>query len=348
MDQDGIGNMREDLLRLEKKPDIWVGNEWGELKEVVIGRPDQHQFPILNDWLRARLNIIHSSERDTILKSQGKFFTEAFPDRFKTMIAECEAFVRLLEGRGIKVHRSRLLNADELKYNALWLDGCTSLFLKDPIIVVGNLVIEGGNRTPWRHKDMYSYRELFLERVLGSNAKWICMPRPAPNSTDPTGGYGPYLTGGDVFPMGNRNVLLGFNDVDSNIWGLRWIADLLRKEGWKVHSVRYRDDCMHLDTAMSCPAEGVALTCKEFFIDGMPDILEGWEIEDVAPEDARADACNGLPLGRGYYVMSTEWKKYGEKLKDSGIKPLYTPFEETNHVTGGGPRCSHGPLVRED
>ncbi|MGA9100252.1 MAG: hypothetical protein WB392_15120, partial [Methanotrichaceae archaeon] len=87
MDQDGIGNMREDLLRLEKKPDIWVGNEWGELKEVVIGRPDQHQFPILNDWLRARLNIIHSSERDTILKSQGKFFTEAFPDRFKTMIA---------------------------------------------------------------------------------------------------------------------------------------------------------------------------------------------------------------------------------------------------------------------
>ena len=45
-----------DLLELEKKPDVWVGNEWGELKEVVIGRPDQHQFPTLNDMLKERLN----------------------------------------------------------------------------------------------------------------------------------------------------------------------------------------------------------------------------------------------------------------------------------------------------
>jgi glycine amidinotransferase len=337
-----------DLLELEKKPDVWVGNEWGELKEVVIGRPDQLQFPIFNDMVRERLKVLHSSDRTTNLKFEGMLFKDAIPDRFRIMVDECEAFVKLLEDQRIVVRRPRLLNADELKYNAFWLDGCHSLFLKDPIIVVGNIVIEGGNRTPWRHKDMYSYRELFFERVLGSNAKWICMPRPAPNSADPTGGYGPYLTGGDVFPMGGRNVLLGFNDVDSNIWGLRWIADLLRKEGWKVHSVRYRNDCMHLDTAMSCPAKGVALACKEFFIDGLPDILEGWEIVDVDPEEARADACNGLPLGRGYYVMSTEWKKYGEKLRDHGIKPLYTPFEETNHVTGGGPRCSHGPLVRED
>ncbi|MTK64133.1 MAG: hypothetical protein F8N15_06360 [Methanobacterium sp.] len=338
----------DDLLSIEKKPDIWVGNEWDELKEVVIGRPDQLQFPIFNDMVRERLKVIHSSDRDTNLQNEGKLYSEAIPERFKTMVNECEAFVKLLENQGIKVHRPRLLTEDELKYNAFWLDGCSSLFLKDPIIVVGDLVIEGGNRTPWRHKDMYTYRELFFERVLGSNAKWICMPRPAPNTTDPTGGYGPYLTGGDVFPMGNKNVLLGFNDVDSNIWGLKWISDLLKKEGWKVHFTAYRSDCMHLDTAMSCPEEGVALICKDFFTDGLPEILDGWELVDVKPADARADACNGLPIGHGKYVMSTEWNNYGEKLKDYGIKPLYTPFEETNHVTGGGPRCSHGPLLRKE
>lgn len=39
---------------------------------------------------------------------------------------------------------------------------------------------------------------------------------------------------------------------------------------------------------MPCPAENVAM-CKDFFINGMQDILDSWEIVDVDPKDARAN-----------------------------------------------------------
>lgn len=68
--------MMEDLLKLEMKPDIWADNECGELKEVVIGRPDQHQFPTLNDMIKERLKVLHSSDRKTPLKFVGNLVIE--------------------------------------------------------------------------------------------------------------------------------------------------------------------------------------------------------------------------------------------------------------------------------
>ena len=84
-----------------------------------------------------------------------------------------------------------------------------SIFIKDPLSVVGNIVIGGGNRVPFRRKEVFGYRHILRERVLGSDAKWICMPPSMPDSRDVDGGEGPFLTGGDIFPFGNNNFCWG-------------------------------------------------------------------------------------------------------------------------------------------
>ena len=335
-------------LDVEKKPDIWVGSEWGRLKEVIIGRADQLRFPVMNEMFKSRLQIYDAAERENFFKYSGKLFSEAFPERFAKVIEETENWVRLLESRGIKVYRTRLLDEDESRYMADYMDGNGAFFVKDPLSVVGNVVIEGGNRVPYRHKDVFAYRDILKERVLGSNAKWINMPRTVPDTQDPNGGPGPFLTGGDIFPMGNNNVLLGYNGVDSDLFGLQWLASILRAEGWKVHFIEYSPEVMHLDTAMSCPREGVALVCKEALPNGLPDLIKGWEIVECTLEEAKIDATNGLPLGAGVYAMSEEFQHLGDKLEKKGIEVIYSDMRETNRTTGGGMRCSHGALVRED
>jgi N-dimethylarginine dimethylaminohydrolase len=46
--------------------------------------------------------------------------------------------------------------------------------------------------------------------------------------------------------------------------------------------------------------------------------------------------------------MSAQFKHIGNQLAAKGIEVLYCDMTELNHATGGGMRCSHGPLVRED
>jgi len=79
-----------------------------------------------------------------------------------------ENWVKLLESRGVKVYRPRLLTDDELRYQDYLQGGAASIFVKDPLTVVGNIVIEGGNRVPFRRKDVFGYRHILRERVLGS------------------------------------------------------------------------------------------------------------------------------------------------------------------------------------
>ena len=65
-------------------------------------------------------------------------------------------------------------------------------------------------------------------------------------------------------------------------------------------------------------------------------------------DEAKIDATNGLPLGDGVYAMSSEFAHLGEQLEKKGVEVISSDMRETNHLTGGGMRCSHAVLVRED
>lgn len=120
-------------IHLDSKPDIWVGNEWGELKEVIIGRPEQMTYPTMIPLFKERLNIFDKAEHNIFLENSNKTFKEVNEERYNKMCSEVENWVTLLENRGIKVYRPRLLNEDELSYQGYLQKGVGLDFYKRPL-----------------------------------------------------------------------------------------------------------------------------------------------------------------------------------------------------------------------
>ncbi|CAB9510269.1 amidinotransferase [Seminavis robusta] len=97
-------------------------------------------------------------------------------------------------------------------------------------------------------------------------------------------GQGTFLESDDVFLMG-RDILVGRSGNGSNEKGAKWLQRYLGDE-YRVHEVPLSPNFLHLDCVMCAPRPGLAMVCREAFVNGLPDIIKDWDIIDVSPEDA--------------------------------------------------------------
>lgn len=399
------------------KFDVFIGAEWDTLEEVYIGLPDQFQYPSSNPVIEKRKHIVSEGQmfNDNACAHIGEFERliiggKPVEEPLKRMRKEFDDYVKCLEKYKIKVHRPHLLNGNVRDYLQT---GNGGMFLKDPFITVGQYIFEGANRTVFRHKDVFSYRDKVLSQ-MAKPENYITLPKPqidinyveeikdAPMATDAyynklsdkDGGKGPFLTGGDVFPLGKFNfknegekyhILVGHNCVDTNLAGIDWLINFFKDKKIvepngdeipvQIHKVEYSYRVMHVDTALSFPMPNLILYCPDAFPYGLPEVVKAMVPENrrvpCDMKDAVKDCTNGLPLGKVsqntnlsgekyVYIMPEEFKeKYGKKLlkadggcidnKDNESKNLiieYVKMYVTNHLTGGGFRCAHGPVRR--
>jgi len=103
---------------------------------------------------------------------------------------------------------------------------------------------------------------------------------------------------------------------------------------------------LHLDVVLSLPRPGLAIICREAFVDGIPDFLNGWDLIDVSVEDTTRLACNGLVLDEKTYLCAEEHEHIAEALVKHG-QTVHTLLYDTVSLWGGSFRCSHHPLIRE-
>jgi hypothetical protein len=88
---------------------IGVFNEWGKLREVLVGDSSRCVFPRWSpDWGRYHgfKTMLHGLE--------GVSLQQAMPERAKGMIEQTEALARVLEEHGVVVHRPRPLTDTEI------------------------------------------------------------------------------------------------------------------------------------------------------------------------------------------------------------------------------------------
>lgn len=220
--------------------------------------------------------------------------------------------------------------------------------------MVGNNVIELAPGAPNRRAELLGYRELFRDRIPGSGATWVQMPL-VDASTMGTAAYDKNaqaaLEGGDLLVLG-KTVLAGTSmnpAVGSSQRGVDWLRSLLAPQGYAVEAVRIGHEYLHLDVCMSTPRDGLAIVCREAFVDGLPAAIDGWDLIEVTSEQTRFLACNGLPIDPDNYILGTNDHEDGATvragLEAHGITVHSIPFG--NHTEDGGSiRCSTHPLVR--
>jgi N-dimethylarginine dimethylaminohydrolase len=338
---------------------IGVDYEYGVLREVVVGVP----FMIYPDlrtskWAQEALKILPESEVKKSMWMSGK--DSITVGQFQEMEKENKELIAILENHGVKVWRPDILTRGRVVENFgeeyVHLAGVSQQYTRDPVIVIGNNVIENTMGSLYRRSDILGLVRLLRDRLMGSNARWVAMPAIDyslminGDQFDKTGF--PVLEGGDVIVLGKK-IFVGTSKnrtTGSSELGYLWLKGYLEPQGYDVERVRLPEDVLHLDVALSVPRPGVIIVCPEVFIDGIPSYFKGWKRIEVSREETRYLATNGLPIDKEHYIMGYnehfDGKCVRKALEECGIKVYPVSFAGHTQL-GGSIRCSTLPFVRK-
>ncbi|MEM8667467.1 MAG: arginine deiminase-related protein [Planctomycetota bacterium] len=329
---------------MRRKNRIEVNHEWGALKEVVVGVPN---LRLPTKLAEAPKRFLPDASIAFIEKHAGKEVEDCAPDVFQRFVEQVDGIIQMLEERGIIVHQVKKHTPSEEAFLAGMNDTVMQTYPRDPMLVIGNKFIETSMFEPNRRKERFAIRRTIGARLDKSNAKIISMQEPEPFLADNQGKYGPgpFLEGGDVMLVG-KDIYVGNTGNASNAMGIRWLQNCLGNK-YKVHEIRLSDHFLHLDCVLALPRPGLAVICKEAFVDGIPEFLKDWKLIGVSPEDAEEKlGCNGLVLDEKTMIVGDDMPELAESLTKEGTDVLTARIDGI-YWQGGGFRCWHHPLVRE-
>ncbi len=188
-----------------------------------------------------------------------------------------------------------------------------------------------------------------LQEKCDESVNWFSMPHtPLLGDID---NNNPLLEGGDIIVLGNT-VFVGNSrnpSVGSNMTGFKWLKTILGNE-YDVINVPLVEEILHLDCVLSIPRDGLAIVCREGFVNGLPEYFNGWDLIEIPIKEAQRLAVNGLPIDSENYIMS-----YNDHVKNSFIKEelekrnitVHPVYFGTHNGQGGSIRCATQALKRE-
>lgn len=323
---------------------VSVHYEWGTLKEVVCGIPNLVIPKKLPDVV---YNYAPTEGIKFFEANLGKTLEEADPKTFAKASEQMDTAITILKKRGVTVHRPNNVTSDENAYlSRIFPPSVIQFFPRDPMLVIGNKYIETELFIPLRRRERFGIRSAIANRLAESNAQVVSMPVAIPTKEDKDGswGPGPFLEGGDVFLFG-KDIYVGNSGNASNSAGIAWLRQYLGAE-YAVHEIKLTPKFLHLDCCLATPRPGLAVICREAFVDGLPDFLNDWKLIDVPFTDAKEKlACNGLVIDEKTIMISTGLDSLAQNLRNAGQEVIETPFDAITQYAGGF-RCWHHPLVR--
>jgi N-dimethylarginine dimethylaminohydrolase len=323
---------------------VGVPNEWGKLKEVLVGDSSRCAFPRWSpDWGR-----YHGFE-EMLRGLEGVSLQRAMPERAKGVVEQTEGLVRVLEDRGVTVHRPRPLTDAEI---AATPAGLFNQYARDPQIVIGKHIIETNLRMMFRCKEHLGYEQLFRTRLTEDlDARHVRMPDtttilPGETEEEFLNDPRPFLEGGDTFVLG-KDILVGFSSLGSSPAGVAWLQRYLEPEGYRVHLVPLTTEWLHLDCMFAVVREGLCICFVPGLKEGqLPRVIKDWEIIEANAEEAHALGCNTICLEPDVVIISVEHKRLIREIEKRGVSIVPIPFDKPSEL-GGGIRCSTHPLHRE-
>ncbi|MCF7791525.1 MAG: hypothetical protein K9L78_05165 [Victivallales bacterium] len=327
-------------IQRKGKP-ISVNYEWDKLEEVILGSPKKLTVPGNCPTIKFGFDY-QSGNEEWIKKHGGQEMSEIDPDFYKKLVQQSDNLAKILESHNIKVHRHNpdLLTPEELVFMSDLEKGHNFLYPRDPVIVIGNHVIETALKLPMRTKEKFIIRKIFNRiRMNHQNFKYVSVPSVSPSF--PVKG-GIYLEGGDVM-LNGYEIYVGHSGNASNKAGIEWLRNYLGKD-YTVRQIEIKD-FQHLDCVLSLIRPGLAVRCPDAFVGSLPDSLKNWDFINIPLEDAKKLACNVFVIDQNTVIIDERFTYLKEELEKRGIKVISIPFDAIAQM-GGGFRCSHHPVRR--
>ena len=320
---------------------VSVNHEWGTLKDVMIGRMINGQLyvPEMTEGMKQEVDFIPRIALDKMAANKGKLFVDVFPDFCKFWEPNTENFVNLVTDLGIKVHRNESLPVSEVKKIQPRYFGL-QLYMRDPVLVIGNKVIVTNLKGPWRRVERIAMKKILEDIKQNYDAEIIHMP-------EMKEGYDKgniYLEGGDVL-LNGYEIYVGNSGHASNKKGIDWLQETLGSR-YKVHEIKQRPDFLHLDCAMALLNEKFGIICPDAITEKLPESLQDYEWVEATLEEAQVLGTNGCMLDRDTIITDDHHPRIAHELVLRGHHVIEIPYTQ-GQALGGGLRCSHHPLIRE-
>jgi glycine amidinotransferase len=315
-------------------------NEWGTLHEAIVGKVEPDA--IATGWYPG-MSFFPESYHAVMKDGGGLKLSEVNADEFATLTRQMDSLAKLLEEEGIVVHRPAPLLPCEKRYLADLQPGYGLYFPQDPLLVIGNSVIEASLRFPMRRKERYALRPIVEPRARASGVKYVAMPSAAPR--EPRALHEPdfFLEGGDIQCEGN-DVYVGCSGLASSREGIRWLADYLGPE-YRVHTIRLREDVLHLDGAFGLVGPGLGIRCKEFIVGELPKALAKHKWIDISEDEGHRLGGNVLCLDERRLVIDSQHERIIGELRKWGKEVIPLPYAVTASY-GGSIHCTTNCLSR--
>jgi glycine amidinotransferase/scyllo-inosamine-4-phosphate amidinotransferase 1 len=144
-------------------------NEWGDLKEIIVGSVEGAQIPTVKDKALHCIDYAHLSDEEFQNIPTGPYPQKVMEETYEDLENICSKLREL----GVKVHRPFKRDFSEKRGNDLWqVDGYYNYCPRDSMLVVGDKVIA----TPMtlRHRQFESE----TCKPLIHPDHWVDFPKP--------------------------------------------------------------------------------------------------------------------------------------------------------------------------
>jgi N-dimethylarginine dimethylaminohydrolase len=315
---------------------IAVHNEWGRLREAVIGVVDDtvemDYFPAMK-WLP-------QWEVDLLKKAAGKRTADLGPEILAGLREQIERHVRVLQDHGVIVHRTKPLAHPEEQGFLADIQRGTMLFGgADFFRVIGNKVILLNSfRYPFRRKQVWAVRPVLEALIEGADVTYAASPPPSPHYRDDD----LYLENGDIMVDG-FNVYVGMSGNASSPRGVAWLRQFLGPE-YKIYVIRLAPERFHLDWVLSLNRPGLLTYCPAALAEDLPKPLRSWDKIVVAADEPAG--ANNLSLDPNTIVVAGQYGRIAAEYRKRGMEAITIPLNATIEY-GSSARCLTAVLSRD-
>lgn len=319
-------------------------SEYGELKAVVVGRVDGLAYPAFNRNIRYLsgevAELLSGASEDGSVDVRA-----AAPHLWNQLASAVERVADTFEQHGVRVLRPREFEPAEREYLADLQGGCSLLYPADPIYVLGKHLIETCIRRPFRRKEVWATRDVLAPLIdADPEVHHVASPR-AQLGAAGNEGPGPFLEGGDIILVGERDVLCGNTDLTSNAAGSEWLRRYLEPFGYRVHTVPVTGTWLHLLGVMCLLREGLAMAYLPALGGSLPAPIADWDVIEITEEETRMLATVGMNLDPRRHLIDERLERVISELERHGMEPIPIDIEHLS-AWGGAVRCVTLPISR--
>jgi N-dimethylarginine dimethylaminohydrolase len=337
----------------------YIRNEWGKLKEIIVGRPEFAQIPTIRDKSLHTIDYANYTD-DQFRKIPYGTYPNWMIEETKE---DLDNLSITLEGLGVKVHRPSLIDWSEKYSTENWeVDGYYGYCPRDSMLVIEDKVIATPMALRQRQNETRAFKHLFDE------SHWVDFPKPKLLDSIYDRGLLPAPTLRNDEPVFDAaNILKCNNDIlflisnTGNRAGAEYLQKWLdenMKEKYNVHPIEDVYAFIHIDTTFVLIREGLVLVNpKRVNSTNLPKIFQSWEVI-YSPEMVETNCLehwaeaspwlgmNTLSYDENTMIVEERQLPLMKELKKYGVDSIPVKMRHARTFSGG-PHCVTLDTIRE-